>query len=71
MSNPFEDAEGSYSVLINGDGQYSLWPAFIEVPAGWTTAVSNSPRDACVDYIDRNWADLRPRSLVDLEDDSK
>lgn len=35
MTNPFEDPDGTYVALINDEGQHSLWPAFIEVPAGW------------------------------------
>ena len=37
MTNPFEDENGTYIVLINDEGQYSLWPDFIEIPAGWTS----------------------------------
>ena len=32
MTNPFEDEKGVYHVLINDEGQHSLWPAFKEVP---------------------------------------
>jgi len=28
MTNPFEDNESDYLVLINDEGQHSLWPAF-------------------------------------------
>lgn len=36
MANPFENADGTYLVLVNEEGQYSLWPGFIDVPSGWT-----------------------------------
>jgi hypothetical protein len=36
MTNPFENPDGTYLVLINDEGQHSLWPAFIEVPADWS-----------------------------------
>ncbi len=39
MTNPFEDPEGTYLVLVNDEGQHSLWPSFAEVPAGWTVAL--------------------------------
>ena len=45
-TNPFEDPEGRYLVLVNDEGQHSLWPSFAEVPAGWTVvfgADSRSP----------------------------
>ena len=38
MTNPFEDADALYLVLVNDEGQYSLWPAGTAVPAGWVTA---------------------------------
>ncbi|MFC9588106.1 MbtH family protein [Streptomyces yangpuensis] len=63
MTNPFENPEAEYLVLINEEHQYSLWPKFAEVPAGWT-AVHESGRAACIEYINANWTDMRPRSLV-------
>ena len=44
MINPFEDPDRSYLVLVNGEGQYSLWPAFITVPAGWETVFGEAGR---------------------------
>ncbi|MGP4001147.1 MbtH family protein [Streptomyces sp. 8N706] len=64
MSNPFEDAEGVYVVLTNDEGQHSLWPAFAEVPPGWKIAHHKDSRQACLDYIEENWTDMRPKSLV-------
>lgn len=64
MTNPFEDVDATYLVLVNDEGQYSLWPAFAEIPAGWTVALSESSRQACLDYVEANWTDMRPRSLV-------
>ncbi|MFH8386632.1 MbtH family protein [Kitasatospora sp. NPDC018058] len=65
MSNPFEDADGSYLALVNDEGQYSLWPAFIEVPAGWRIAHEKAARQVCVDFIEAQWTDMRPKSLID------
>jgi MbtH protein len=65
MTNPFEDPEGTYLVLVNDEIQYSLWPAFVEVPAGWRVVHSHDTRQACLDYIDAHWADMRPQSLID------
>jgi uncharacterized protein YbdZ (MbtH family) len=65
MSNPFEDEDGSYYVLVNDELQYSLWPAFAEIPAGWTTVHGQATRRACLDYINENWTDMRPQSLVE------
>lgn len=65
MTNPFENPDGSYRVLINAERQYSLWPAFAEVPAGWTVVHDTDTRQACLDYVERNWVDMRPQSLID------
>jgi MbtH protein len=65
MSNPFEDPDGTYLVLVNDEGQHSLWPSFAEVPAGWTVAKDTGTRQACLDYINENWTDMRPKSLIE------
>lgn len=64
MINPFDDEGGTYLVLTNHEGQHSLWPAFIEVPAGWTIAHPADTRQACLDYIEEHWIDMRPKSLL-------
>ncbi|CAM5405881.1 MbtH family protein OS=Streptomyces tendae OX=1932 GN=GUR47_35320 PE=4 SV=1 [Streptomyces tendae] len=67
-SNPFEDPEGTYLVLVNDEGQHSLWPAFVEVPAGWRTVLEESSRDAALEYVNTQWTDMRPKSLADAMD---
>lgn len=64
MINPFDDPDGRYLALINDEGQYSLWPAFVDVPAGWEIAHPEDSRDACLAHIEQHWTDLRPRSLI-------
>ncbi|GHC89665.1 protein mbtH [Nocardiopsis terrae] len=65
MSNPFEDADGSFHVLVNEEGQHSLWPSFAEVPQGWNPVLRDVDRDEALEYVDANWTDMRPRSLVE------
>lgn len=65
MTNPFDDPDGTFHVLVNDEGQHSLWPAFAQVPAGWTAVMESSARDACLAYIEEHWTDLRPRSLIE------
>jgi len=64
MSNPFEVEDGTYSVLVNAEGQHSLWPDFADPPAGWTTVHGPTDRGTCLDYINTHWTDLRPHSLT-------
>lgn len=63
-TNPFENNDGTYLALVNDEGQYSLWPAFIEVPAGWTVALAETDRQSALDHINADWTDMRPKSLV-------
>jgi uncharacterized protein YbdZ (MbtH family) len=63
--NPFDDDDGSFFVLVNYEEQHSLWPAFADVPAGWRVAYGEADRAACLDYIEQNWTDIRPKSLRD------
>lgn len=64
MTNPFDDANGVFRVLMNDEGQYSLWPNFAVIPAGWDSVSGPDSRQACLDYIESRWLDMRPRSLV-------
>lgn len=66
MTNPFEDEDGRYLVLVNDEGQHSLWPSFSEVPAGWTVVLAETDRSSALDYVERNWTDMRPKSLVEF-----
>ena len=40
MTNPFEDENGVYHVLVNDEGQHSLWPSFKEVPPAGPSCTS-------------------------------
>lgn len=62
-TNPFEDENGSFHVLVNDEEQHSLWPAFAAVPAGWHVAFGAAGRADCLAYVEANWTDMRPRSL--------
>lgn len=67
-TNPFDDDNGSFYVLVNEEDQHSLWPTFADVPAGWQVAYGGqqgATRAACLDYVEANWTDLRPKSLRD------
>ena len=64
-SNPFDDDNGSFFVLVNDEEQHSLWPAFAEIPAGWRVAFGEADRSGCLDFIEEAWTDIRPKSLRD------
>lgn len=64
MSDLFDDPNGRFFVVANTEGQYSLWPEFAQVPAGWTVSHGSADRSSCLDFINANWTDMRPLSLV-------
>ena len=64
MSNPFDDENGTFLVLVNEENQHSLWPDFLDVPAGWVVANGPAGRAESLDFVERSWTDMRPVSLV-------
>jgi MbtH protein len=68
MTNPFEDEDGEFEVLVNDENQHSLWPVFVNVPDGWRIVHPADSRQNCLDYIEQHWTDMRPQSLIDHMD---
>jgi MbtH protein len=64
VGNPFDDISARFHVLVNHEGQYSLWPDFVSCPAGWSVRFGPSGRPECLAFIEQNWVDMRPASLV-------
>ncbi|MFG2485150.1 MbtH family protein [Streptomyces virginiae] len=64
-SNPFDDADGRFYVVVNDEEQHSLWPSFTEIPAGWRVVFGEESRERCLEHVESNWTDLRPKSLRD------
>jgi MbtH protein len=57
------DDDVQYTVVVNHEEQYSIWFADQPVPAGWREVGMVDSKQACLDYIDQNWTDMRPLSL--------
>lgn len=71
MSNPFDDEDGRFFVLVNDENQHSLWPTFADIPSGWNKVFGEASRQECLDYVNEHWTDLRPKSLIEaMEADS-
>jgi MbtH protein len=47
-------------VVVNDKGQYSIWPATRELPAGWYTAGFEGPTSECLAHIERVWTQVLP-----------
>jgi MbtH protein len=66
MTNPFDDTDGTFHVLVNDEGQYSLWPDFADVPAGWTQVLSSVGHAEALAHVEAAWTSLQPASLRTL-----
>ncbi|SES42680.1 MbtH family protein [Actinokineospora terrae] len=64
-TNPFDDPDGTFLVLVNTEGQYSLWPTFAPTPTGWTPTHGPTTRADALAHIDHTWVDMRPNSLIE------
>jgi MbtH protein len=58
-----DEDEREYLVVKNDEDQYSIWLAGRDLPNGWVSVGIQGPKQECIEYIDRHWTDLRPRSL--------
>uniref|UniRef100_J2JU43 MbtH domain-containing protein n=1 Tax=Streptomyces auratus AGR0001 TaxID=1160718 RepID=J2JU43_9ACTN len=49
--------------MVNHEEQYSIWPADLEIPDGWTDAGFQGAKEDCLAHVERVWTDMRPLSL--------
>ncbi|KAF0812622.1 Enterobactin biosynthesis protein YbdZ [Andreprevotia sp. IGB-42] len=63
QTNPFDDENLAFLVLVNNQTQYSLWPDITAVPPGWRVVLGPESRSHCVQWLEQNWQDIRPRAL--------
>lgn len=64
------DSARLWKVLINAEEQYALFPESLATPDGWTEAGFTGTEEACAEYVDAHWTDMRPRSLREAMDAS-
>ncbi len=57
------DTDFTYNVVINDEEQYSIWPTNKQLPKGWKIVGKPGSKAECLDFIDKEWKDMRPRSL--------
>ena len=55
----------TFSVVVNSEEQYSIWPEYKDIPAGWNEAGKQGNKEECLSWIKDNWTDMRPKSLQD------
>ncbi|WP_418117905.1 MbtH family protein [Variovorax sp. 350MFTsu5.1] len=68
MTNPFDNSDASFVVLTNDENQHSIWPDFIEIPQGWKKVHGPSAKGDCLEFVEKNWTDMRPKSLAQAMD---
>jgi MbtH protein len=57
-----EDAK-VYTVVVNDEEQYSIWPADMQNPLGWREVGKKGLKAECLAYVQEVWTDMRPLSL--------
>jgi len=58
-----DDAGQAFHVVVNAEGQHSIWPDFKPVPEGWRETGFKGLKKDCLDHIAKVWTDTRPLSL--------
>jgi MbtH protein len=53
----------NHAVVVNDEGQYSIWPADREPPRGWRLEGTVGSERECLDHVEQVWTDMRPLSL--------
>lgn len=64
------DENTNFHVVVNHEEQYSIWPDYKAIPAGWREAGKSGKKEECLAWIDEVWTDMRPLSLRKAMEDS-
>ncbi len=57
------DNDTVFDVVINDEEQYSIWPTYRAIPAGWRAVGKRGSKAECLAHVDEVWTDMRPLSL--------
>ncbi len=63
MNDPQVEDGFVHRVVVNQEGQYALWFADQEIPAGWEDAGKVGAREECLAFVEEVWTDMTPASL--------
>jgi uncharacterized protein YbdZ (MbtH family) len=53
----------TYDVVVNGEGQHSVWLRAKQLPAGWEATGFSGTEEECLEHIAAVWTDITPRSV--------
>ncbi|MEP7219580.1 MAG: MbtH family NRPS accessory protein [Bacteroidota bacterium] len=63
MQDDHREDDNVYTVVVNHEEQYSIWPADREMPLGWKSVGTTGTKRECLKLIEELWTDMRPLSL--------
>jgi MbtH protein len=55
--------ESNYKVVVNEEGQYSIWLSHNTAPLGWEEVGMVGKKEECLQHIKEIWTDMTPVSL--------
>jgi MbtH protein len=70
----FDDEMMMFTVVLNHEEQYSIWPKGRQIPGGWKDAGKSGTKQECLEHIKSVWTDMRPLSLrlkMDQQENTK
>ena len=56
----------SFKILVNDEGQHSIWPSGQPIPAGWQQVGPVGPKPDCLEWIKTHWPNIAPKSLREV-----
>jgi MbtH protein len=68
MTSNDSEPDRSYTVVVNGEEQFSIWRSDRSIPSGWKPAPKTGSRDECLAYIQEVWTDMRPLTVRTREE---
>lgn len=63
MNESAIETELQYQVVVNQQGQYSIYLIHKELPVGWETCRFQGSKKQCLAHINSVWIDMRPASV--------
>ena len=63
MNHEQTEPNATYKVVVNHEEQYSIWPNYKQIPAGWRPAGFEGEKAQALAWIKEVWTDMRPLSL--------
>lgn len=63
-SSCFDREDEIFIVLVNLEEQYSIWPHWKAIPAGWSAVEGvKGDKKTVLEFVEKTWVDMRPLSL--------